>query len=1165
MLQSWLVVGIALGYIGFLFAVASYGDRARSGTRQPFNRSLIYPLSLAVYCTSWTFFGSVGLASKQGYDFLTIYIGPVLMIGLGYPLMLKVVRLAKSQNITSIADFIGARYGKSPAVAALVTIVAVIGAVPYIALQLKAVSASLTTILGHDLTGELQVPLFGDLAFLVAIAMSIFAVLFGTRHTDATEHQRGMMLAIATESVVKLFAFLIVGAYITFVIFNGPIDLWTKAASRGDILPIFGRSFDIGNWLTMTLLSFVCVLLLPRQFHVSVVENNNEAEIRRATWLFPLYLVLINLFVVPIALAGLYVFPREAVDGDMFVLALPLNAQSGFFAMLAFVGGLSAATAMVIVESVAVAIMVSNDIVVPLILRRKRSDMSTLLLQSRRLSILAVLMLAYLYYHVAGEAQLAQIGLLSFAVIAQFAPAFFAGLFWRGATARGAIAGIVTGVAMWAYTLFLPSLIASGLFSTSILYAGPFGIEWLKPQALFDLQMGSLTHGVLWSLGLNVLAFVAVSFFTKATPIERLQASVFVRAELMPITPSFSLWRSSVTAEDLIATVSRYLGEDRTRRSFADFARTRGIPLDSKRDADAHTLRYAEHLLASAIGAASSRLVLSLLLRKRNVSTKAALRLLDDASAAIQYNREILQTALDHVRQGIAVFDKDLQLVCWNRHFGEMLGLPPELVRIGATLDAILRFGAERGDFGSGKLDALVANRLERYVTRTETFHERLPMHNVVVEVRSNRMPDGGIVVTYTDITPAVDAAEALERANENLERRVRERTEELTLLNRELGRAKAAADDANISKTRFLAAASHDILQPLNAARLYATSLVERERGGDKSKLAINVDASLEAVEEILAALLDISRLDTGSLQPEFSHVRIDEILSQLEVEFTPIAHEKGLKLTFVPCSLTVRTDRRLMRRLLQNLVANAIKYTPRGRVLVGCRRLKNGRLRVDIIDTGLGIPADKQAIIFQEFQRLDQGAQAARGLGLGLSIVERIGRVLDHAIGLRSAPGEGSSFSVTIPTAPAVIRSDSPRAAETRPAISLEAVEVMCVENDMRVLEGMQALLGGWGCKVIAAPGLEVAMKALQAGARPDVLLVDYHLDEETGIDAIKVLRSKIGGELPAALVTAERSPIVREEARAAGIQVLYKPLKPAMLRAFIAQWRIVGSAAE
>jgi CheY-like chemotaxis protein/nitrogen-specific signal transduction histidine kinase len=404
-----------------------------------------------------------------------------------------------------------------------------------------------------------------------------------------------------------------------------------------------------------------------------------------------------------------------------------------------------------------------------------------------------------------------------------------------------------------------------------------------------------------------------------------------------------------------------------------------------------------------------------------------------------------------------------------------------------------------------------------------------------------------------------------LERANETLERRVHERTEELTRLNQELGRAKAAADRANLSKTRFLAAASHDILQPLNAARLYATSLVERERGGEKSRLAGNVDASLEAVEEILAALLDISRLDTGSMHAEFSNIRIAEIFSQLEVEFTPIAQEKGLKLTFMPCSLTVRTDRRLLRRLLQNLVANAIKYTPRGRVLVGCRRLKNGRLRVDVIDSGIGIPEDKQTIIFQEFQRLDQGAQAARGLGLGLSIVERIGRVLNHEIGLRSSPGTGSTFSVTIPTAPAAIRVEAVRGSESRQAISLETVEVMCIENDTRVLEGMKTLLTGWGCRVTAAPGLAIAMRALKEGARPDVLLVDYHLDEGTGIEAVKVLRAKVNGELPAALVTAERSPQVRDEARAAEIQVLYKPLKPAMLRAFIAQWRIVGSAAE
>ncbi|HEY4863457.1 MAG TPA: NahK/ErcS family hybrid sensor histidine kinase/response regulator, partial [Xanthobacteraceae bacterium] len=496
-------------------------------------------------------------------------------------------------------------------------------------------------------------------------------------------------------------------------------------------------------------------------------------------------------------------------------------------------------------------------------------------------------------------------------------------------------------------------------------------------------------------------------------------------------------------------------------------------------------------------------------------------------------------------------------LICWNRHFGEMLDLPLDLVRVGVGLDEILRRSAERGGFGQGTMGEIVSDRLERYVTRTGTFQERLPS-GTVVEVRSNRMPDDGIVVTYTDITPAVEAAETLERVNENLERRVRERTEELA-------RAKAEADEANISKTRFLAAASHDILQPLNAARLYATSLVERERGGEEARLAANVDASLEAVEEILITLLDISRLDTGALQPDLSNFRIDEILSQLKVEFAPLAAEKGLTLSFLPCSLAVRSDRRLLRRLLQNLVSNAIKYTPRGRVLIGCRR-RRGKLRVDVIDTGLGIPAGKQKVIFKEFQRLDQGARAARGLGLGLSIVERIARVLDHKIRLRSTSGKGSMFSVEIPTVSAAARMNvAPRTAAT-PAAPLDTTIVLCIENEPQVLDGMKALLGGWGCHVLAASDLNSALATMHdRRQRPDVLLVDYHLDEGNGIDAIAALRATLGDESPAALITADRSPQVRDQARSKNIQVMHKPLKPAALRAFLAQWRVSRPAAE
>jgi len=1166
MLQGWIVIAFALGYIGLLFVVASYGDRTRRFGRVGRSRLFIYPLSLAIYCTSWTFFGSVGLASRTGYDFLTIYVGPILVIGFCSPVIMRIVRLAKTQNITSIADFIAARYGKAQTVAAAVALIAIVGTIPYIALQLKAVSSSLTTILVHigPASGAMQ-PVLGDIALYVAVAMAIFAVLFGTRHIDATEHQDGLMLAIATESIVKLVAFVGVGIFVTFWMFDGPFALFAQALERPDTAAVLTREPVIGTILAMTLLSLFAIVLLPRQFHVTVVENNSEAEIRRASWLFPLYLVLINLFVIPIALAGLLTFAPGQVDSDMFVLALPLAAHSDLFTIAAFVGGLSAATAMVIVESVALAIMVSNDIIMPLVLQRRealitgRDDVGGLLLIVRRMAIFTIFFLAYVYYRLAGDAQLASIGLLSFAAIAQLAPAFFGGLIWRRGTARGALAGMTVGILTWAYTLLLPSLADAGIVGQGLLAQGPWGLALLRPEALIGLDLPPLAHGVIWSLLLNVSAYVLFSLGRVPASIERVQADLFVPSQLTPIPPSFRLWRSSVTIEELVTTVARYLGEERTRTSFGSYALTRGISIDPNAEADFELLRYAEHLLASAIGAASSRLVLSLLLRKRTVSTKAALKLLDDANAAIHYNREILQTALDHVRQGIAVFDKNLHLVCWNRQFGEILALPPQLTRVGTPLDHLLRFHAEHSASDRDAADELVRERLARYVASTEPFLERFAERDLVMEVRANPMPDGGIVTTFTDITPSVKAAEELERANESLEQRVRERTEELTRLNTELGRAKGEAEQANISKTRFLAAASHDILQPLNAARLYVTSLVERQGGGNDAQLVGNIDASLDAVEEIFGALLDISRLDTGAMKPEIVSFRMDELLRQLEVEFTPLAQERGLRLQFVPCSLAVESDRRLLRRLLQNLVSNAIKYTPRGRVLVGCRRRKR-RLRIDVYDTGLGIPSSKKRAIFQEFHRLDQGAKVARGLGLGLSIVERIARVLDYKIGVVSTVGRGSHFSVEAPLSAAVPVRQHQRVAREVDRVQLSGMTVLCIDNDLTILDGMETLLGGWGCRVFKAPDLATAIAvAAEAKISPDGLLVDYHLDDGNGITAIKELRRRFGANLTAILITADRSPQVREESRVNGIQLLNKPVKPAALRALLTQWRM------
>src|ERR1700754_3264444 len=718
MLHDWGVIAAAFAYIGLLFVVASYGDRLSPSQRGRAGM-LIYPLSLAIYCTSWTFFGSVGFATRTSIDFLAIYVGPILMIGLCTPLLRRVIHLAKSQNITSIADFIAARYGKSQAVAATVASIAIVGSVPYIALQLKAMASSLETILSEDKLFS-QIPIIGDIALVVMLAMAVFAVLFGTRQADATEHQHGLMLAIATESIVKLVAFLAVGMFVTFWMFS-PHELVERAMKTPEAVRAIEYQTSIGNFLTMTLLSFCAIMLLPRQFHVSVVENSADAEVSRARWLFPLYLVVINLFVIPIALAGLIMFPFGAVDPDMFVLALPVEGDAPLLSVAVFVGGLSAATAMVIVECVALSVMVSNDIIMPLVLQRRREagngqqDFGRFLLSTRRFAIFAIMAMAYFYYRALGEAQLAAIGLLSFAAIAQLAPAFFGGLFWQRATARGAMGGMLVGFAVWAYTLFLPSFLDGTPAGLMVLQHGLFGIEALRPQALFGADLPPLLHGVLWSLSLNVLTYVVLSLARRPSAIEHLQADIFVPHTLAPITPTFRRWRSTVTVQDIQSTVAQYLGQERARQAFDAFAARHPGNLEPQAPADFELLQHAERLIASAIGAASSRLVMSLLLRKRTVSAKAALKLLDDSHAAMHFNREVLQTALNHVRQGIAVFDTDLQLICSNQQFSELLRLPPHLVQLGIPLQEILEFMDAVSPGGFSDSDTMLERRLAGY------------------------------------------------------------------------------------------------------------------------------------------------------------------------------------------------------------------------------------------------------------------------------------------------------------------------------------------------------------------------------------------------------------------------------------------------------------------
>lgn len=1176
MFDATLIVLLAIAYIGVLFAIAWAGDvwmKRRQAAQN--GRPLIYALSIGVYCSTWTFFGSVGRASATGWDFLAVYIGPALVFLFGWPLLVRIVRLAKAQNITSISDFLAARYGKSPMVAGIVTVVALIGLMPYLALQLKAVVLATEALFGGNPLYLVELPSVSivETAFVTTVVMAVFAVLFGTRHIVATEHQDGLMVAIAAESLVKLVAFLSVGVFVVFYAFGDVASFYRAVVAQEEVLSRFTQPTFSSTWLIVTLLSAVCIVVLPRQFHVTVVENRSENEIRRARWLLPLYLLLINLFVVPIAASGLLLIRPEIANPDVFVLSVPMFLDAHLITIMAYIGGLSAATAMIVVESIALAIMVCNGVVVPMLLRyrvRQIDDfdnISGLLLNIRRIAICVLLALCYVVYLLLGDAQgLAAIGLISFAAVAQLAPAFFGGLYWQKGNAHGAIAGILAGITVWAYTLLMPWVIKAGLMPESILTEGPLGLAILRPQALLYLQADPLTHGVIWSLAANIGAYIFFSLRRVPSPIERIQANVFVNGEATVTArqPSFRFWRTSVTVGDLQSTVARYLGPGRAERSFGEFHARHKLARQPDGEADVQTLRFTEHLLTSAIGAASSRLVMTLLLRRRNVANQSALKLLDDASEALQYNRDILQSALDQVRHGLCVFNQDNQLVCWNRRFSELLDLPLNLRRVGIPLEEILLFLAERGDMGEGPAHDLAAQRMTQLGRVRETFQERLINGQQILEVRTAPMPQGGFVTTYSDITERVAASEALAQANQTLEQRVKERTAELLKVNTALAQSKVAADDANRDKTRFLAAASHDILQPLNAARLYANALVERDLPEADLTIAQRIDTSLSSVEEILKTLVDMSRIDSGRLEPDVSAVAVQDLFDALKIEFDPMAREAGLDLRFVSSSVWVRSDRSLLRRILQNLVANAIKYTPEGRVLVGVRR-RLGQASIEVLDTGLGIPEAKQEVIFQEFLRLDPRATSARGLGLGLSIVERISRMLEHPLNVHSVTGQGSRFTLGVDIAePANV---VPIVTETvSSAQSLASALVVCIDNEPEVLAGMRAMLSGWGCRVVAAHDATEAIVGLEAersaasmpqhDATSTIIVVDYHLDFGTGVDAIREIREHVNADVPGVIITADHSPEVQRELRELELTLLRKPLKAAALRAVIMQ---------
>lgn len=1154
MIAVWLLMLVSVLYVAMLFAIAYYGDRRPLYPARAWLRPIVYSLALAVYCSSWTFYGAVGTAARGGLSYLPIYIGPILLFVFGFGLLERLVLVAKERNVTSIADFIASRFGKSHALAALVTVIAVTAAIPYLALQLKAVALSFEVLAGTP--GAANQPLFGDNALYIALLLAMFAILFGTRDIDATEHHHGMMLAIAVESVVKLLAFVAVGVYALYV--GGNLETviapLTQIADSG--LP--------AGFLAQTALAFAAIFCLPRQFQVAVVECEHAGDLRHARWIFPLYLAVITVLVLPIATAGTQAAQGNAVAADVYVLWLPLAHDNRWLAIFAYIGGFSAATGMVIVASVALATMVSNDLVMPALLRvralklEQRTDLSAMVLGVRRVTIVALGLLAFLYYRLSTQTQnLAAIGLLAFAAVAQFAPAIVCGLYWRGASRLGVITGLLAGFAVWFYTLLLPALASAGWLPIAWIEHGPYGIAWLKPQALFLLSgWEPVTHAAFWSLLANVGCCVFVSLRFRPGVEERLRAAAFLDPYATRAA-GIGGWRGRVRVADLTAIAERIVGEKLAARAFAEYAESSGKPLTPEASAERALVQHTERVLAGAIGAASARRMLTSALRGTGLDLSEAATLLDETSQELRFNRELLAVTFDNMLQGISVVDRELRIVAWNRRYLDLFDYPDGFVYVGRPVADLIRHNAAQKLLGrDDDVEAQIERRLEHLSAGTPHVFVRERPDGRVIETRGEPLPGGGYLTTFSDVTPYKRVEHALREANETLEQRVARRTGELEQALVAEQRAVRQAEAANQSRTRFLAAASHDLLQPLNAARLFTSALRHQPLDQESSRLAERIDTAFKAAEDLLDSLLEASRLEGGKYQVERSQFALDELIGSLQQQFGVVAAARGLKLRFVVTQVWVHSDAQLLRRILQNFLANALRYTKSGGVVCGVRRA-GADLRVEVWDSGPGIADEQLDHVFDEFRRGSHVSPwGEKGLGLGLAICERMARLLGAQIGVRSQPGRGSVFSVEVPRAPARPSALQDRVVSDETIALAGGLHALCLDNDPAILDGMSALLTRWGvsCDLASTPTEALAAVARR---RPDLLLVDYHLDAaQDGLDALGALRSACPSPPPGALITADTSAELAVRARALGYALLRKPVKPAALRALITQ---------
>ncbi|NNU15555.1 PAS domain-containing protein [Parvularcula sp. ZS-1/3] len=1225
--MSTVTVGAALAiYAAVLFAVGFMAQKR--GSFPPRTLPLVTALSIGVYCTSWTFYGAVGTAARSGWDYLPIYLGPVLAFTLGLPLIERTISLGKAHGATSLPDLISRRFGRSRSLAALLSGTLVLVSIPYITLQLIAVASTFSVVTGGEETRSQA------LILSVGAVLAAFGLVFGTRSRDATERSPGLVAAMAFDSVFKLLAFFVVALVALAILSGGEITAPPLPSAEGFTAPRF---------LLLTALSAFMVLCLPRQFHMTVVEPDGPRTVRRAAPILILYLGLFALLVLPIAGAGAGL--GLGASPDIFVLTVPRASGAEALTLLAFVGGFAAAAGMIVVTGIAVGNMISNDLVLPLLSNAGEARAFKHALTIRRLSLCALIVIASLFALTVPEgAMLAELGVVSFAGAAQLAPLLIAAIFAPRVTSPAAVAAIVTGVSLWLILVLGPVVAGGTAFDASPL------LKMLLPFIDDQFTAGTLIAGLA-----NVSVLVALTLLAPADLKAREDAARFNSQRAQ------GALSGTVRVGDLRALLEQIVGKDVAASTARPYANLRDSDL-----APAAFVEESERRLSGVLGNASANILLTRLLTSSRVAVGDVMVLMGDASRELRFGQDLLLATLDSLAEGVSVIDAEGKLVAWNKAYEELFDYPSGLLAVGTPVETLLRHNLPRAP--EAKLQKRIAllkdgiphtsettlrdGRILRlqgrpvpgggYVTsfsdvteyrvaqtalaesertlrfytdnipfpiafadpgQTIRFHNRayaemtgmldqslvgLPLATVLGEHYAKRSiaidavlegsgrrfvlsPDdiGGDVtwqVTYVpqvsqsgtvlgffgfyqDISKRRAAQSALEEANRTLEARVEQRTAELSLANTAADSARQEAEAANQSKTRFLAAASHDVLQPLNAARLFASSLEDTlPEGSDEAGTATRIGAAIGSADTLLRSLLNLSKLEAGGVDPKKSAFALGPYLEGIAEEFRPLAEEQGLTLRVVSTGLWTDTDPGLLRSAIQNLLANAVRYTDEGGVLIGVRRVW-GRLALDIIDSGRGIAAEDQATIFKEFTRLPRDRDV-EGAGLGLATVSRVAGLLGHDIILSSDPGKGTRFRLLIPRAEPRSAVASPR---RRSAPGFGGARVLCVDNDRSVLEALEARFTKWGAETSALGSVDAVRAAYANGAAmPDLLILDYQLDgDETGLDVFDFFAEEKECRLPAIVVTASRSEATDEAVRSRGLDILSKPVEPAALR--------------